>query len=64
MTQPHEVSRHEYLTPAQVCVLLKISARTLYRYQDGGFITPVLLPSGHRRFRRIDVDRLVTEVGP
>lgn len=64
MTTANEVSEHEYLTPAQVCQLLKISTRTLWRYQDAGAITPVLLPSGHRRFRRVDVDQLVTEVGP
>jgi excisionase family DNA binding protein len=48
-----------YMTPAEVCALLKISERTLWRYQDDGHIAAVRLPSGHRRFRREDVERLV-----
>jgi excisionase family DNA binding protein len=48
-----------YLTPRQACALLSISARTLYRYQDAGQITPLILPNGHRRFRRSDVEALL-----
>lgn len=48
-----------YMTPAEVCALLRISERTLWRYQDDGHITAVRLPSGHRRFRVADVERLV-----
>jgi excisionase family DNA binding protein len=50
------------MTPAEVCALLKISERTLWRYQDDGHITAVRLPSGHRRFRPADVDALLSKV--
>lgn len=48
----------ELLTPAQAAKRLGISPRTLWRYQHAGRISPVLLPSGHRRFRPADLDRL------
>jgi excisionase family DNA binding protein len=48
-----------YMTPAEVCALLNISERTLWRYQDDGHIAAVRLPSGHRRFRRADVEALI-----
>ena len=39
--------------------MLKISERTLWRYQDDGHISAVRLPSGHRRFLRADVESLL-----
>lgn len=56
--QPNEAEA-AYMTPAEACALLRISERTLWRYQEDGHISAVRLPSGHRRFRREDVERLV-----
>jgi excisionase family DNA binding protein len=60
-TVPFMTSHHAdaYLTPAQACDLLHISRSTLDRYQSSGRIEPVRLPTGHRRFRRSDVEALL-----
>ena len=50
------------MTPGEVCRLLKISERTLWRYQDDGHIKAVRLPSGHRRFLRSDVEQLLARL--
>jgi excisionase family DNA binding protein len=47
------------MTPSEVCELLRISDRTLWRYQSDGRIEAILLPSRHRRFRRADVEALI-----
>lgn len=42
----------ELLTTAQVARELGISARTLVRYAERGYVAPAMvLPSGHRRWR-------------
>lgn len=61
MSETHD-GPSAYMTPAEVCRLLKISERTLWRYQDDGHIKAVRLPSGHRRFLRVDVEQLLSEV--
>lgn len=54
------MTKHDdLLTRKEACALLNVSARTLYRYEEEGHITALLLPSGHRRFRRIDVEALL-----
>lgn len=42
---------------------LKISQGTLRGYADKGIIPVVTLPSGHRRFRRSDVEELRRKMG-
>lgn len=59
MTQRTTSPEPEYLTPAEAAARLRISPRTLWRYQSDGRITPVTLPSGHRRFRRADIEALL-----
>jgi excisionase family DNA binding protein len=42
---------------------LEISQGTLRGYADKGIIPVVTLPSGHRRFRRSDVEQLRRKMG-
>ena len=47
-----------YLTPSEAAAYLKISPRTLWRWQARGHITPHRLPNGFRRFSLDDVEAL------
>lgn len=44
--------------PAEAMERLKVSRQTLARYAEAGHLTAVVLPSGHRRYREDEVDRL------
>lgn len=46
------------LKPAEAMARLNVSRQTLARYAEGGHLTVVVLPSGHRRYPECDVDRL------
>lgn len=54
-----ESAEDSYLTAAEVCRMLRITDRTLFRYQKAGMISPLILPGGHRRFLRSDVEQLL-----
>jgi hypothetical protein len=58
MTLPYgdRVPKPVLMTTTQVARQLGISARTLVRYAQRGYVTPaVVLPSGHRRWRLAEV---------
>ena len=59
MHEMNTQSAESYMTAAEVCDFLRITDRTLYRYQQSHRLTPLLLPGGHRRFRRSDVEQLL-----
>lgn len=59
MTHRHNEDAPSYLTPAEAAKRLNVSARTLWRYQSAGKVTPLVLPTGHRRFLVEDIDRLL-----
>jgi predicted site-specific integrase-resolvase len=46
----------DLLTPREVCDRLRISAATLRTWDQ--HLAPVKLPSGHRRYRRTDVEAI------
>jgi DNA-binding transcriptional regulator YiaG len=48
----------EDLTPAEVAAELKTSSSTVRRWERTGILVPRRLPSGHRRYRREDVEKL------
>jgi len=50
----------DLLATAESAKLIGVSVRTLYRYEDQGRITSVRTPGGHRRYRRADVERLLS----
>lgn len=57
------MGRDNELTPQQVADLLGVSPSTVRRYEDSGILKPSrrLRGSGHRRYARADVDRLLAE---
>lgn len=59
MSRTHTLASDAYLTTAQACALLSIHRSTLYRWQHEGHLSPLILPNGHRRFRRSDVEALL-----
>lgn len=60
MQKTQEVLADEYLTAAEAMDALNISRRTLDRYVEDGRLEASKLPTGHRRFRRVDVAALLT----
>jgi excisionase family DNA binding protein len=49
----------DLLTSTQVAALLGVTGSTVRRYADTDRLACVVLPGGHRRFRRADVDALL-----
>jgi len=47
------------LRPREVAVLFKVDPKTVTRWAKTGKLTPVVLPSGHRRYRASDVEGLI-----
>lgn len=47
------------MRPAEVAQLLHVHPRTLQRMAERGDITAIVLPSGHRRYRRDEIDRIM-----
>jgi putative resolvase len=58
MTQRQESDGETLLWTTEAATLAGISVRTLYRYEERGFITSIRSEGGHRRFRRADVEAL------
>ena len=54
----------DLLTTLEAAEYLGISDETLRRWAKAEKVRHVVLPSGHRRFRRVDLDEALTERGP
>jgi excisionase family DNA binding protein len=54
----------DLLTPQEAMQALRISDSTLVRWVASGRLPALYLPSGYRRFRRADVEALLTERKP
>ena len=52
-------SDHQYMTPREVAVLLRVSERTIARHVKDGTI-PSFMVGRRRRFRRSDIEALVS----
>lgn len=52
----------DLLTLGQAAEILQVSAKTVDRWTKDRRIQVYLLPSGHRRYRRIDLESLITMV--
>jgi excisionase family DNA binding protein len=57
----HEV---QALTPAETMKSLGISRSTLNRYVEAGALSPMRLPSGHRRFSSSQVEAILARREP
>ena len=51
----------ELLSPGSAAALLGVSIDTLAKWADGGQLAAIRLPSGHRRYRRADIERLLSD---
>lgn len=49
------------LTPAEAAALFRVTANTVRRWANKGLLTPVFTIGGRRRYRRREVERLLTE---
>lgn len=47
------------LTVKQAAEFLGISRNTLYRYENRGYLTPLRTPTGHRRYRRSQLEEFL-----
>ena len=54
----------DLLTSAEAGAVLGVSGKTVARYADAGTLPVVVLPSGHRRYRRSDLDALLAAGRP
>lgn len=52
------------LTPAEAAARLGVHRNTLAQYVKRGRLSAVQLPSGHRRYRVIDLERILTPEPP
>ncbi|MCX6402423.1 MAG: helix-turn-helix domain-containing protein [Actinobacteria bacterium] len=48
------------LRPREVAVLFKVDPKTVTRWAKTGRLSPITLPSGHRRYRATDVEALMS----
>ncbi|PWH07720.1 MerR family DNA-binding transcriptional regulator [Brachybacterium endophyticum] len=49
------------LTPAEVARLFRVDPKTVTRWAQSGKLSPLRTLGGHRRYRREEVERLLTE---
>jgi excisionase family DNA binding protein len=61
MTQRNDLDAPAILTQAEAADLLRVSPRTFQRYVAAGRVTALRTPGGQPRFRREDVEALLTE---
>lgn len=61
MQGKHPANPEELLPPAEAAALVGISRDTIKRWERDGRITSLRTPHGHRRYRRGDVEKLLTE---
>jgi DNA binding domain, excisionase family len=56
--------RPPLLTTSEVAEECRVDAETVRQWARQGRITAITLPGGHKRFRREDVDALLTPIEP
>ncbi|MDV6979607.1 helix-turn-helix domain-containing protein [Mycobacterium intracellulare] len=60
MQGKHSANHDELLQPSEAAALVGVHRDTLKRWEAKGRITSLRTPDGHRRFRRRDVEALLT----
>lgn len=50
------------LTPGEVATLFRVDPKTVTRWATAGRIGSIRTPGGHRRFREVEVQSLLTEL--
>ncbi len=54
----------QYLTMDEVSKALKVSPGTLRKWDKEGKLPAVRLPNGHRRYRQVDIDKMLQDMNP
>lgn len=52
-------SQADLLLPREVADIFRVTVRTLRNWERKGVLVPVRLPSGHKRYRREEVEALL-----
>jgi len=60
MTHSPDLDTKPWLSTKEAADQAGVSVRTLYRYEEAGYIGSSKTAGGHRRFRREDVEALLT----
>lgn len=58
-----EESAEALLTPAEVAARFRVDPKTVTRWANAGKLSSIRTLGGHRRYRRDEVDALLTEHG-
>lgn len=54
-------TQSDLLSVGESAVIIGISRDTLKRWEAAGRVTSLRTPTGHRRFRRADIEALLTD---
>jgi excisionase family DNA binding protein len=49
------------MTPGEVAKIFRVDTKTVGRWAKAGKLSSVKTPGGHRRFRKSEVDKLLTQ---
>ncbi len=52
--------RDTLLTPGEVAAMFRVNPKTVTRWANAGKLTPVRTLGGHRRYRRSEVDEVLS----
>ncbi len=63
MPKPQDPPLSEWLWPRDVADKFGVTPDTITRWANAGRIPVYVMPSGHRRYKRADVDRILAEAG-
>ncbi|ORA83316.1 helix-turn-helix domain-containing protein [Mycobacterium malmoense] len=61
MSSKHPDTGSEFLAVGEAAGLVGVSVDTLRRWERNGRIIALRTPTGHRRFRRADIEALLAE---
>jgi len=57
-----EAQREQLLTPAEVAKLFRVDPKTVTRWAKGGKLSSIRTLGGHRRYRKEEIDRALSQV--
>lgn len=57
-----DVQRDQLLTPAEVAKLFRVDPKTVTRWAKGGKLSSIRTLGGHRRYRKEEIDRALSQV--
>ena len=56
-----EAQRDTLLTPAEVAKLFRVDPKTVTRWAKGGKLSSIRTLGGHRRYRKEEIDRALSQ---